>query len=100
MIKGKILVRDYALFCLGRFVAQAKGEHEAFTTLPMSIGTAEESAKSNALMRCCKDLGVASGLLRPFHFLCVFSYRIFPLRALGSAVFVGMEREVCCWSVC
>lgn len=61
VIKGKILVRDYALFCLGRFVAQAKGEHEAFTTLPMSIGTAEESAKSNALMRCCKDLGVASG---------------------------------------
>jgi len=29
----------------------------------MSIGTAEESAKSNALMRCCKDLGVASGVL-------------------------------------
>jgi hypothetical protein len=23
---GKILIRDYALFCLGRFVAQAKGK--------------------------------------------------------------------------
>ncbi len=26
-LKGKFLCRDYALFCLGRFVAQAKGEH-------------------------------------------------------------------------
>jgi hypothetical protein len=54
IVKGKMLVRDYALFCLGRFVAQAKGEHEAFTSTALSVGTAEESAKSNALMRCCK----------------------------------------------
>ena len=54
IVRGKLLVRDYALFCLGRFVAQAKGEHEAFTSTALSVGTAEESAKSNALMRCCK----------------------------------------------
>jgi hypothetical protein len=51
VVNGKLLHRDYALFCLGRFVAQAKGEHEAFTSSALSVGMAEESAKSNALMR-------------------------------------------------
>ena len=64
VMKGKVLFRDYALFCMGRFVATAKGEHESFTSA-MSVGIAEESAKSNALMRCCKDLGVASELWDP-----------------------------------
>lgn len=31
----------------------------------MSVVTAEEGAKSNALMRCCKDLGIASELWDP-----------------------------------
>lgn len=31
----------------------------------MVYGKAMESAKSNALMRCCKDLGVASELWDP-----------------------------------
>lgn len=31
----------------------------------MTQATAEESAKSNALMRCCKDLGIASELWDP-----------------------------------
>jgi hypothetical protein len=31
----------------------------------MTTATAEESAKSNALMRCCKDLGIASELWDP-----------------------------------
>ena len=64
MVKGRVLVRDYALFCLGRFVAQAKGEHESFGQT-MSVGVAEESAKSQALMRCCKDLGIGSELWDP-----------------------------------
>ena len=63
-VKGRVLSRDYALFCMGRFVAQAKGEHESFGNV-MSVGTAEESSKSQALMRCCKDLGVASELWDP-----------------------------------
>jgi hypothetical protein len=41
-------------------VAVARGEQEYFD--PSGIPTATEAAKSNALMRCCKDLGVASEL--------------------------------------
>ena len=32
---------------------------------PESIPTAAEGCKSNALMRCCKDLGIASELWDP-----------------------------------
>ena len=31
----------------------------------MTLAMAEESAKSNAMMRCCKDLGIASELWDP-----------------------------------
>lgn len=31
----------------------------------MSLATALEAAKSNALMRCCKDIGIASELWDP-----------------------------------
>ena len=43
-----------------RLVGVARGEQEYFD--PSGIPTATEAAKSNALMRCCKDLGVASEL--------------------------------------
>ena len=43
-----------------RLVAIATGEQEYFD--PSGISTAQEGAKSNALMRCCKDLGIASEL--------------------------------------
>ncbi|KAG0170436.1 hypothetical protein DFQ30_002508 [Apophysomyces sp. BC1015] len=45
------------------FVSQARGEQDFFdiTGLP----TASEGCKSNALMRCCKDLGIASELWDP-----------------------------------
>lgn len=43
-----------------RLVAVARGEQEYFD--PSGIPTATEACKSNALMRCCKDLGVASEL--------------------------------------
>ncbi|KAF7288164.1 Mitochondrial genome maintenance protein [Mycena chlorophos] len=59
----KVVSREYALVCLGRLVAIARGEQEYFD--PSGIPTAFESAKSNALMRCCKDLGVASELWDP-----------------------------------
>ncbi|ORY35227.1 mitochondrial genome maintenance MGM101 [Rhizoclosmatium globosum] len=45
-VSQKSLSREYALFCLGRFTAIAR-------------------VKSNALMRCCKDLGIASELWDP-----------------------------------
>lgn len=38
----------------------ARGEQEYFD--PSGVPTAVEACKSNALMRCCKDLGVASEL--------------------------------------
>jgi hypothetical protein len=63
---GHLVTREYALFCNGRFVSQATGEHTYYPTRGgMSFGKACESAKSNALMRCCKDLGIASDLWDP-----------------------------------
>ena len=74
----KIVSREYALVCLGRsvycgylslkatelvvrrLVSVARGEQEYFD--PSGIPTATEACKSNALMRCCKDLGIASEL--------------------------------------
>lgn len=48
---------------LDRFVSQAQGENGFFSRdqLPSSI----EGCKSNALMRCCKDLGIGSELWDP-----------------------------------
>lgn len=59
----RIVSREYALVCLGRLVAIARGEQEYFD--PAGIPTATEACKSNALMRCCKDLGIASELWDP-----------------------------------
>ncbi|CAE6516307.1 unnamed protein product [Rhizoctonia solani] len=62
-VSPKTVSREYALVCLGRLVAIARGEQEYFD--PEGIATATEAAKSNALMRCCKDLGIASELWDP-----------------------------------
>jgi hypothetical protein len=52
-----------ALLAHGRFVAEAIGEAEYFPgNRGMSWATAAESAKSTCLMRCCKDLLIASEL--------------------------------------
>ncbi|KAJ7713472.1 mitochondrial genome maintenance MGM101-domain-containing protein [Mycena maculata] len=59
----KIVSREYALVCHGRLVAISRGEQEYFD--PSGIPTATEACKSNALMRCCKDLGIASELWDP-----------------------------------
>lgn len=53
------------MFCLGRFASQATGEHTFYSRGDTNLGRALESAKSNALMRCCKDLGIASELWDP-----------------------------------
>jgi len=53
--------RIYGLFY--RLVAISRGEQDYFD--PSGIPTATEACKSNALMRCCKDLGVASELWDP-----------------------------------
>jgi hypothetical protein len=61
--KTRTLSREYALFCLGRFVSLARGEQEYLET--SSLATVMEAIKSNALTRCCKDLGIASELWDP-----------------------------------
>ncbi|KAI8867675.1 mitochondrial genome maintenance MGM101, partial [Ramicandelaber brevisporus] len=62
-VNERTLSREFALICLGRFVSQARGEQEFFKE--SGLATATEGAKSNALMRCCKDLGIASELWDP-----------------------------------
>lgn len=55
-----------ALFIQGRFVSEAIGEQQYFPNNDrMSYATAAESAKSNCLVRCCKDIGIASELWDP-----------------------------------
>ncbi|ETS77976.1 hypothetical protein PFICI_10038 [Pestalotiopsis fici W106-1] len=62
-IQDRLVYRDYALIAHGRFIGQARGEMQYFNE--DGISTAAEGCKSNALMRCCKDLGIASELWDP-----------------------------------
>lgn len=60
---GGLLTREYGLVIHGRLVSIARGEQTFFKE--SGIPTATEGCKSNALMRCCKDLGIASELWDP-----------------------------------
>ncbi|CAG8440009.1 7031_t:CDS:2 [Funneliformis mosseae] len=62
-VSPKTISREFALICHGRLVSVARGEQEYFD--PSGLATAAEGTKSNALMRCCKDLGIASELWDP-----------------------------------
>ncbi|KAF8980941.1 hypothetical protein BGZ46_003442 [Entomortierella lignicola] len=62
-VSAKTISREYALICRGRFVSTARGEQDYFDA--NNLATASEGCKSNALMRCCKDLGIASELWDP-----------------------------------
>lgn len=57
---GAVLSREYALVCHGQYVSQARGS----TTIASfsNAALASEAVRSNALMRCCKDLGIAAEL--------------------------------------
>ena len=63
-LEGSHRARHVLMFAealiISRLVAIARGEQEYFD--PSGIPTATEACKSNALMRCCKDLGIASEL--------------------------------------
>ncbi|KAF2097354.1 Mgm101p-domain-containing protein [Rhizodiscina lignyota] len=63
LVTGRSVTREYGLVVHGRLVSIARGEQQYFD--PEGIPTATEGCKSNALMRCCKDLGVASELWDP-----------------------------------
>lgn len=62
-LSNGVLSREYALFCQGRFVSQARGHSviQGFSNPAM----ASESARSNAIMRVCKDLGIGNELWDP-----------------------------------
>ncbi|GAA6018303.1 hypothetical protein JCM11491_005147 [Sporobolomyces phaffii] len=62
VLKG-LVTREWALVANGRLVSVARGEQTFFD--PSGMPTATEGCKSNALMRCCKDLGIASELWDP-----------------------------------
>ncbi|KAI9888894.1 MAG: hypothetical protein M1814_006183 [Vezdaea aestivalis] len=63
IVTQKAVTREYALLAHGRLVSIARGEQDYFSA--DGIPTATEGCKSNALMRCCKDLGIASELWDP-----------------------------------
>lgn len=63
IVTPKLVTREYALICLGQLVSISRGEQDYFSE--SNIPTATEGCKSNALMRCCKDLGIASELWDP-----------------------------------
>jgi Mitochondrial genome maintenance MGM101 len=55
------LTRCYALFVGGRFIAESIGEMDMVrNNEEMTWATVAEGVKSNALMRTCKDIGIAS----------------------------------------
>lgn len=59
-VEGKTIAQSWQLWIGGRFVAESMGEADYYENGRTSRATAIESAKSNALMRCLKDLTVAS----------------------------------------
>lgn len=63
IVTPKLVTREYGLICHGQLVSVARGEQDYFSE--SGIPTATEGCKSNALMRCCKDLGVGSELWDP-----------------------------------
>ncbi|KAG5970933.1 hypothetical protein E4U58_000453 [Claviceps cyperi] len=63
VVGNSIVTREYALIIDGRFVSQAQGENNYFG--PDQLPSAVEGCKSNALMRCCKDIGIGSELWDP-----------------------------------
>jgi len=65
-LKDNTIMRQFALYVMGNFVSEAVGEQEYIESNPnMTYATAAEGCKSNAMMRCCKDLGIASELWDP-----------------------------------
>jgi len=63
IVTSSLVTREYGLICNGQLVGVARGEQDYFNDT--GIPTATEGCKSNALMRCCKDLGIGSELWDP-----------------------------------
>lgn len=57
-----VMSADFGLYAGGRFLSAAKGEQKYMDNGDMTYGDAAEGMKSNAISRCCKDLGIALDL--------------------------------------
>lgn len=89
------LIQKFALYVNGKCVAVTFGEQKYYPNGRMTWATTWESAKSNAVMRACKDLGVASECWdRRFtaHFL-----REHCVRVVVRTKKQGQEREEIQW---
>ncbi|MGE5351161.1 MAG: hypothetical protein ACM3P0_03705 [Acidobacteriota bacterium] len=63
---GNTLCFDGSLYVRGCFVSRALGEHEYYeNNRNTSWASVYEAAKSDCLVRCCKDLGIAKELWQP-----------------------------------
>lgn len=63
---GSHIITEYALFCNGALVSQSYGEISLeFEKMSQTSSAGMESVKNDALMKCCKDLGIASELWDP-----------------------------------
>lgn len=71
LVGTKTIARTYALIVNSKFISEATGEQTFFKESDMV--TAFEGCRSNALMRCCKDLNIASELWDP---VFINKYRI------------------------
>ncbi|BGP21317.1 pyruvate carboxylase [Rhodotorula toruloides] len=60
---SNLFTREWGLVIGGKLLSVARGEQLTFPG--SSMATAAEACKSNALMRCCKDLGIAGELWDP-----------------------------------
>jgi hypothetical protein len=56
---GSYLINEYALFCNGSLISQCFGEISLeFEKMTLPINGNMETVKNDALMKCCKDLGL------------------------------------------
>lgn len=59
-LDGSIMVYHGAMYANGAFFSESYGENDYYEGGKMSKYSAMEGAKSNCLVRCCKDLGMFS----------------------------------------
>jgi hypothetical protein len=88
---GRTLTREWALVISARFVSLARGEQDYYS--PEGLVTATEGVKSNALMRCCKDIGKYSN--KSMILLCMLGSRRYRQRIMGPCFHSQMEKREC-----
>lgn len=64
-VMGDVVIYPGALYILGRFVSESVGECTYRQNSNMSYASCVEGAKTDALSRCCKDLGMSTELWDP-----------------------------------